>query len=310
MRVLVTGATGFVGAALVKRLVSTGRFNVRAGVRTGVAEVPSGSERVVVGEIDMETDWTEPLSHVSVVVHLAGRAHVLPEKSADSLASFRRVNVDGTLNLARHAARRGITRFVFLSSIKVHGDAGYFSETDVPAPADDYGISKYEAEQGLSKISKESGMEIVIIRPPLVYGPGAKANFRMLVKAVKTGLPLPLGGIDNRRSLVALDNLVDFIIACVVHPAAANQIFLVSDGEDLSTPDLVRRVGVAMNRPARLVSLPVALLRAVAVLIGRRDAALRLIESLYLDSSKAARMLGWSPPLSVDEGLRRAVVGV
>jgi nucleoside-diphosphate-sugar epimerase len=309
LRLLVTGATGFVGAALVRRLVSSRQFQVRAAVRSSSGEVPAASERIVVGGIGPDTDWARSLSGIDVVVHLAGRAHVLPDTNEDSMAAFNRVNAQGTLRLAQQAAQAGATRFIFLSTVKVYGDAGSYSENDAAQPAGGYGISKYQAEEGLRRIAAGSGMEFVIVRSPLVYGPGAKANFRMLVRAIKTGLPLPFGSIRNRRSFVALDNLVDFIVTCIVHPAAANEIFLVSDGEDLSTPDLVRRIGIAVNKPARLIPLPAKVLTVAAGLVGKRDIARRLVESLQVDSSKASQLLGWSAPLSVDQGLRLAVRG-
>jgi nucleoside-diphosphate-sugar epimerase len=229
------------------------------------------------------------------------------ERSRDALEQFRRVNVAGTLDLARQSAAAGVRRFVFLSSVKVNGEAGCYTESDAAAPGDAYAISKHEAEVGLREIGAATRMEIVIIRPPLVYGPGARANFGALVRAVARGVPLPFGRVDNRRSLVGLDNLVDFILTCATHPAAAHETFLVSDGEDLSTADLVRRMGRAMGRPARLLPIPPALLMHAATLLGRRDLAGRLLGSLQVDITKAKRQLGWTPPVSVDEGLRRAV---
>jgi len=307
LRILVTGPNGFIGSALVPRLLSAKRFQVRAAVRNPSVKLPSGCERDLVREIGPDTDWTHAVSGVDVVVHLAGRAHVMRATNQDALDAFRRVNVSGTLNLAAQSARAGVKRFVFLSSAKVFGDSGHYSERDTPVPTDSYGVSKYDAEQGLQRVAAQANMEYVIIRPPLVYGPGAKANFEMLIKAIEAGIPLPLAAIGNRRSFVALDNLVDFIVTCISHPAAANEIFLVSDGEDLSTPDLIRRLAAAMSKRPRLLPVPVPVLKTAAAWIGRRGMAQRLTESLYFDTSKTSRLLGWSAPLSVDEGLRRAV---
>jgi nucleoside-diphosphate-sugar epimerase len=228
------------------------------------------------------------------------------------LAEYRRVNVDGTLALARAAAQAGVRRFVFVSSIKVNGErtppGRAFRADDAPAPADAYGVSKWEAEQGLFALSRETGMEVVVIRPPLVYGPGAKGNFAALVRWVARGVPLPLGAVrHNRRSLVGLDNLVDLIVTCLDHPGAANEVFLAADGEDLSTADLLRRVGRAMGHPARLLPVPVWVLQAAAASLGKRAVAERLLGSLQVDGSKAGELLGWEPPCMVDEGLRRAV---
>jgi UDP-glucose 4-epimerase len=236
----------------------------------------------------------------------------MQDTATDPLADFRRVNVQGTLNLARQAAATGVRRFVFISSIKVNGettDLGYpFTADDVPAPLDDpYGVSKMEAEQGLRQIAAETGMEVVIIRPPLVYGPGVKANFAALMRAVQRGWPLPLGMVHNQRSLVGLDNLVDFIVTCITHPQAANQTFLVSDGKDLSTTELVRGMAKAAGMPARLLPVPLWVLQAGASLLGKGDAVQRLCGNLQVDISKARSLLGWVPPVSVEEGLRRAM---
>lgn len=308
MRVLVTGAAGFVGKALVDRMIRQNGYEIRAVVRRrpGVA---SRDVDLVVAEIDGMTDWKHPLAGVNAVVHLAARAHVMRDAAEHPLDEYRRVNVAGTLNLGRQAAAHQVRRFVYLSSVKVHGESGTYRESDVPSPEDAYGLSKHEAEVGLRRIAADTGMEVVIIRPPLVYGPGARANFGTLVRAVAAGLPLPLAAVRNRRSLIGLDNLVDFILVCLAHPAAANETFLVSDGEDLSTTDLVRRLARAMGRPDRLFPVPPSLLMSAAIIVGKRDVARRLLGTLCVDSSKARRQLAWTPPVSVDEGLKRAVRG-
>jgi len=263
-----------------------------------------------VGAIDGETNWTDALRGVDVVIHLAARVHIMRDKATDPLTEFRAVNADGTLNLARQAAKAGVRRFIYLSSIKVNGDQTLpgqpFTEQDVPAPFGPYAISKYEAEEGLRKLAQQTGMGVVIIRSALVYGPGVKANFQSMMRWLKWGVPLPLSSIHNKRSLVALDNLVDLIITCLDHPAAINQTFLAADGEDLSTTELLHRVAHAMGRSARLIPMPASLLEAGAALLGRRDMAQRLCGSLQVDISKAQTLLGWTPPVSVDEGLRRS----
>ncbi len=310
MRVLVTGATGFVGVGLVTRLINEVRFLVRGAVRRPSAELPAGVERVLAGALASDTDRQHALTGVETVVHLAARVHVVRGAAAGRLAELRRVNVVGTLSLARQAAAARVGRFVFLSSVKVNGEMGVYTEADPPAPADAYGISKHEAELGLRQIAAQTGMDVVVIRPPLVYGPGVKANFHALMSAVARGVPLPLGAIHNRRSLVALDTLVDFIITCIDHPAAANETFLVSDGDDLSTTDLIRRLARAMGRPARLIPVPASVLMAGATLLGKRDVAQRLLGSLQVETAKARKLLGWVPPISVDEGLRRAAASL
>jgi nucleoside-diphosphate-sugar epimerase len=242
-------------------------------------------------------------------MHCAARVHVMAESLADPLAEFRRVNVQGTLNLARQAAAAGVRRFVFVSSIGVNGAETFqqsFTSEDSVAPHSPYAVSKYEAELGLQALAAETGMEVVIIRPPLVYGPGAPGNFGSLMRWLKRGVPLPLGAIHNQRSLVALDNLVDLIVLCLTHPAAANQTFLVSDGEDVSTSELLRRMGQALDRPARLLPVPQSWLKLAAAMVGKSDVAQRLCGSLQVDISKTRRLLVWTPPISLDEGLRRA----
>ncbi|MDO8773730.1 MAG: SDR family oxidoreductase [Burkholderiaceae bacterium] len=311
--ILVTGATGFVGSALIARLAHEG-IETRACVRRDNASMPNGVHTVQVGDLTADADWSHALTGVGVIVHAAARVHVMDDTATDPMAEFRRVNVQGTLLLARQAAAAGVRRFVFISSIKVNGEATKlgipFSADDFPAPLDPYGVSKMEAEQGLREIAGQTGMEVVIIRPPLVYGPGVKANFAALMRAVQRGWPLPLGAVHNQRSLVALDNLVDFIVTCITHPQAANQTFLVSDGRDLSTTELVRGMAHAAGVPARLVPVPVWALQAGAALLGKGDAVQRLCGNLQVDISKARSLLGWVPPISVDEGLRRAVVGM
>lgn len=307
--VLVTGASGFIGQALCPRLIADG-WRVNAALRDSGRghALLSGCEQIAVCEIGSNTDWRRPLKQMDIVVHLAARVHVMRERVSDPLAEFRRVNVEGTLNMARQAAVAGVQRFVYLSSIKVNGEETItgrpFSEEDQPAPQDAYAVSKWEAEQGLRELANKTGLEVVVIRPPLVYGPGVKANFLTMMQWLNKGVPLPLSAIRNRRSLVALDNLVDMIVTCLVHSSAANQTFLVADGEDLSTPELFRRMGEALGNPSRLLPMPVWMLEIGASLLGKRMVAQRLCGSLQVEISKARTLLGWSPPQSVDQALR------
>lgn len=303
-RILITGANGFVGnglcAALAKR-----SMDFRPAVRRKLY-----GHDYEIGEIDAQTDWSKALVGSEIVVHLAARVHVMDDQAADPLAAFREVNVGATINLARQAVQHGVRRFVFVSSIKVNGEVTQqvpFRASDVPAPQDAYGQSKLEAELVLQEISRETGLEVVIVRPPLVYGPGVGANFFRLMKLVRRGIPLPLGAIRNLRSLVALDNLVDLLIVCTKHPAAAGRTFLVSDGHDVSTPDLVRLLAAAMKQPARLVPVPTGLLSMGATLLGKSAAADRLLGSLQVDIQETRAVLGWRPIVSTEEAIGATV---
>jgi len=305
-RILVTGATGFVGRALVRRLLADG-LAVRAAVRQVSEALPAVTEAVTVGDIGPDTDWRAALAGVDAIVHLAARAHVLRDSSADAHARYRAVNTLGALRLAEAAAAAGIRRFVFLSSVRVHGDHSTGAPLDETRPlvADDpYGRSKADAERGLAALAATGRLEPVILRPPLVYGPDVRGNFARLVRLVERGVPLPLGAVRNRRSLVFVGNLVDAIVRVLDHPAAAGETFMVSDGEDLSTPDLVRRIARALGKPARLVPVPVAFLRLGGALAGRDDDVARLLDDLVVDPSKIRALLGWSPVFTLDEGLR------
>lgn len=310
--ILITGINGFVGHGLAAALQGSDQL-VKGTIRSAEGSkgrVEPAAQVFVTCDIGPETDWSEALVGVDVVVHLVARVHVMDDLAADPLAEFRKVNTAGTLNLARQAVAAGVKRFVFVSSIKVNGEGtgdrgAAFSEEDVPCPQDAYAVSKWEAEKGLTAIAEETGLEVVIIRPPLVYGPGVKANFRLLMKWVQRGVPLPLGAVHNKRSFVALDNLVSFIIHCMGHPKAANEVFLISDGEDVSTTELLQKMARAFGKRPFLLPVPVGLMAFSAGLLGKRDVANRLFGSLQVDSSRARDLLGWKPVVSMDEGLRQ-----
>ncbi|MYL82542.1 NAD-dependent epimerase/dehydratase family protein [Desulfovibrio aerotolerans] len=306
-RVFISGASGFIGRACCARLVQSG-FGVRAGLRK-YCQLAEGVEPAIVGDLSGATQFSDALRGVDVIVHLASRVHMLRDTARDKLQAFRLVNVEGTLTLARQAALAGVKRFVFISSIGVNGTqtfASPFGPDDAPRPNSPYARSKFEAETGLRKIADQSSLEVVIIRPPLVYGPGAPGNFGVLIRLLQRGWPLPFGSVRNKRSYVFLDNLVDLIATCVVHSQAANETFLVSDGDDLSTPELMLRLGRFMDRPAKLVPVPPVLLRSGARILGRPEIYSRLCGSLQVDISKTISLLQWTPPISVNEGLRRA----
>lgn len=305
-KVLVTGASGFVGEALVFKLLVDKKFAVVASAR-GVPRL-QGLCPIVLFDVS-EPNRLPVLEGVSVVIHTAARVHVMNETAADALAEFRKINVEGTLRLAKHAAESGVKRFVFISSIKVNGECTLpgkpFTADDVPAPAEPYSISKHEAETALKQLSSETGLEVVIIRPPLVYGPGVKANFLSMLRWLSKEVPLPLGAIHNQRSLVAIGNLVDLIITCIEHPAAANQTFLVSDGQDLSTTQLLRCLTTALGKKNRLLPVPQQLLILAATIVKREAVAQRICGTLQVDIEKNHELLGWRPPVNMDTALRR-----
>lgn len=308
VKVMLTGGSGFVGRRLLTRL-NRELTSLAAPSRAPIGGLSQDILNPLVADLGPATDWVAALQGVTVVIHSAARVHVMNDDASDPLIEFRKVNVEGTLNLARQAAAAGVRRFIFISSIKVNGEGTTlglpYRPDDVPAPQDPYGVSKLEAEDGLRVLAAETGIEVVIVRPVLVYGPGVKANFRSMMSWLSKGVPLPLGAISNKRSLVALDNLVDLIVTCIDHPAAANQTFLVSDGEDLSTTELLKRMGGVLGKPARLLPVPVSLLKLGAAVLGKRDVAQRLCGSLQVDISKTRQLLGWTPPLSVDAALRK-----
>ncbi len=304
--VFLTGATGFVGGAVLRRLVAD-NFSVTAALRAD-SQVVVGQVRTVTFESLETASWEKELLGIDVLVHCAARVHVMNDAETDPLAAFRKVNVQGTLNLALQAAESGVRRFVFVSSIKVNGegtDSGKpYTAQDLPMPGDPYGVSKLEAEEGLRELAVRTGMAVVIIRPVLVYGPGVKANFLNMMRWLDKGVPLPFGAIHNARSLVALDNLVDLIVTTITHPAAANQTFLVSDGEDLSTTQLLHRMAAALGKPARLLPVPSWMLSTAANMLGKRSLSQRLCGSLQVDIGKTRSLLQWTPPMPVDEALK------
>ncbi|MDD5462021.1 MAG: SDR family oxidoreductase [Methylococcales bacterium] len=308
-KVLITGINGFVGRALGAELVARG-VNVNGAVRSLASiDLPEAISQFVIKGIDSTTDWQKALESVDVVIHLAARVHIMNDSDRNALEEYRRVNVEGTSNLARQAEQAGVRRFIFISSLKVNGEATRlgqaYTETDQPAPVDPYGISKREAEDVLRQLACDTAMEVVIIRPPLVYGPGVKANFQSMMRWLDKSVPLPLGALHNQRSLVALDNLIDLIITCIHHPAAANQTFLVSDGEDLSTTQLLQRMAKALGKKTWLMPVPARVLMFGASLLGKQAIAQRLCGSLQADISKAPNLLGWVPPVSMDDALNK-----
>lgn len=302
-KILVTGASGFVGLEL-SRFITGKDYAVRRVQRRG-----SGSDVVNIAEIGPKTDWIEALQEIDVVVHLAARVHVMEDSLADPLKAFRAVNVCGSKKLARQAAEQGVKRFVFISSVKVNGEFSFpgkpFISTDMPSPKDSYAISKYEAEQALLKVADETGMEVAIIRPPLVYGPGVKANFRNMMSWIYRGIPLPLGSIQNKRSLIALENLVELIETCISHPSAANETFLAADGKDFSTTEMIRILASGMGRRAFLLPVPQSVLCKGLELMGKKNIAQRLCGNLQVDISKAQKLLGWVPSTPAKDALRK-----
>lgn len=322
MHVLVTGANGFVGRALVERLVFTADWDVTAAVRaiSDPANLTTDTQHchnaaslrwIELGDLAESAADPAWFIGVDVIIHCAARVHVMRESAADPLAEFRAVNVEGTLKLARAAFQAGVKRFVFLSTVKVHGEetapGAPFAADSLLAPADPYAISKMEAEQGLLKLAAQTGLELVIIRPPLVYGPGVGGNFRTLLKWADKAIPLPFGAICNRRSLVALKNLIDLIRVCATHPKAPGRAFLVSDGDDMSTPALLMNVAQALNKPLRLFSVPPRMLDLVGSMTGRRAAVQRLRGSLQVDISQTRNLLGWEPVVTTRQGLAATV---
>ncbi|MEO8629573.1 MAG: NAD-dependent epimerase/dehydratase family protein [Betaproteobacteria bacterium] len=305
MRILITGASGFVGQALARHLEAQG-FEVRRAVRA-LSEKPAAGQTnsIAVGEVGPDTDWQPALDGVDVVVHLAARAHVMDDRTGSSLNDYRRINVEGTRRLARIAAQSQVKRIVFLSSIKVNGESTKrpFTDRDVPSPKDDYAISKWEAEQALMQESQGSAMQWVALRAPLLYGPDVRANFLRLMHAVVSEKLLPFAAIRNRRSLMFLGNLTDCIARCLTHAACADRVFLLSDGEDLSTPELVRKLASALDVRANMIPIPALLLRIAGTLAGKGGAITRLAGSLQVDSSPICKTLDWSPPYSVEEGI-------
>ena len=309
MSVLVTGANGFVGTSLCSVLSASG-LNVVAAVRSSSSNCQEYIRKIVVGNISPYTSWENALNNIDVVVHLASRVHVMDEITKDPLAEYRLINVTATENLARQCVNKGVKRFIFLSSIKVNGektDGKPFHPDDIPIPQDNYAVSKLEAEILLRKIEQESDMEVVIIRPPLIYGPGVKGNFLRLLKIVNIGTPLPLGKVSNQRSLVSLPNLCDLVRVCIKNPKAAGRTFLVSDGEDLTTSELLYKLSYMMNKPSRYFRFPVRLIRLAGKMTGKSLIVNRLCDSLQIDITSLKNTFDWTPPFSVDEGLRLTV---
>lgn len=311
MKILLTGASGFVGRSLCDRLLAE-NHRIIAPVRShDLLPYNHNLRPEKISGLQDSLDWKLMLKDVEVIIHLASRVHVMNDTSIDPLAEFRKINVGATLNLARQAVELGVQRFIYMSSIKVNGEKTLpvkpFTAEDKPAPVDPYGISKYEVEQSLAQIASETGLEVVILRPPLVYGPNVKANFLRLIKWVKLGLPLPLGSLHNQRSMVYVGNLVDAVIACLEHPSVAGETFLVSDGEDVSTPQLITMIASAMGKTSRVLPFPTAILNILGKATGKSTEVERLANSLCVDSGKIRTLLGWNPPFTMEAGIQETV---
>ncbi|WP_259365180.1 hybrid nucleoside-diphosphate sugar epimerase/sugar transferase [Psychrobacter sp. GP33] len=307
--ILLTGATGFIGSALQQRILADGNYDLTIATRS-IVDTPSTARVVQVEDLTATTDWTDALQNVDVVIHCAARVHVMKDKSTDPLTEYRKVNVEGTLNLARQAVAAGAKRFIFISSIKVNGESTEpgrpFTADDQPNPTDPYGISKYEAEQELLELAKTTPLEVVIIRPTLVYGENVKGNFHSLMKWTYKGIPLPLGGIkQNLRSLVSIDNLTDFIITCIDHKNAKNQIFLVSDDNDISSASMLQEIANGLGVNNKAVHIPPISIKAVTALLGKPGIAQRLCGSLQVDISKAKTLLDWQPKFSTSDSIQK-----
>lgn len=308
-RVLITGATGFLGGALTERLIAEKR-PLRVAMRRPQIQCSSDLDVVLVPDLEPDTDWGKAVEDIAVVVHCAARVHIMRDKALDPLAEFRRINVLGTLKLARQSAEAGVKRFVLVSSIGVNGTETFaqaFRADDPVSPQSPYTVSKWEAEQELMKLSSETGMEVVVIRPPLIYGPGAPGNFSQLLRAVNLYCPLPFGRLHNVRSFVALENVVDLIAKCIDHPKAASQVFLVSDGEDLSTADFIRRIAKAQGKFPVLIPMPETLLWKLAKVLRKEQQLRKITCSLQVNIDKTISVLSWYPVISVDDALAKNV---
>lgn len=305
--ILITGADGFIGRALCDVMTAFG-WTVHASVRTNVhvSNLSTSVKVVKIDSIDGDTDWSHCLRGIDAIIHLAARVHVMHNHSSVPCSEFRKVNVAGTACLARQAASAGVRRIIYMSSIKVNGEGSAvpYTENDIPSPHDPYGQSKWEAEQALSEISRLSGIEVVILRLPLVYGPSVKANFLQLMKTVNAGFPLPLANIHNKRSMIYLKNLIDAIMTCITHPKAIGQTYLVSDGVDISTPELIQRLAVALGTTTRLLPFPPMIIRLVSKLLGKSEEVERLLGSLTVNTTKIQRELVWKPPYTIEQGLK------
>lgn len=309
MHILVTGANGFVGQALCKKLVQQG-VGVTAVVRKADADLPNVT--TVVKSLSAKTEWQDTLKNIDVIIHLAGRAHIMNEAAEDPYQAYAEVNIEATRHLAEQAVLSGVRRFVFVSTVKVNGEStgpSAFNESKNAQPEDDYAKTKYEAEKALNQIAKEEKLEVVIVRPPLIYGENVKANFKNLIKLSQSGLPMPFGAIKNKRSLLYLENLIDFLLLCAKHPKAVNETFLISDDDDVSTTQLIQTIAVASNKKAILVPVPMEWLKLLLKLIGKQSLSVRLFGNLQVDTTKAKTLLNWAPMFSFKEGISKTIKG-